>query len=257
MKKLLVKFTMMLIVWTLGCVGVSAQTDSPEASEGLDLYAVAELFKDSENLEKFEQNLNNPENGVNNLDLSENEEIDFIRVVETVADNSHLIVLQTALGEDDFQDIAAIAVEQENGANYNLQLQGDATIYGENYYVVPAENNFSAWNVVRWLFRPNYRAYVSPYGFKNRPRWWNARRPVAFGVYRNRTNAFVGRRNFTASKTVRVKTFAKVNYRPRASGLVTKRTKVTRTTTVKSRNGNQTTQTKTQTRTKVIKRKKP
>lgn len=251
MKNLLINFTLTFIVLMLGAVAVSAQTESPEASEGLDLYAVAELFRDSANLEKFEQSLNSPENGINNLDLNENQEIDFIRVVETVADNSHLIVLQTALGEDDFQDVAAIAVEQENGANYNLQLQGNETIYGENYYVVPAENNFSTWNVVKWLFRPNYRAYVSPFGYKNRPRWFNIRRPVASSVYRSRTNVFVGRRNFTASKTIKVKTFTKINYRPRASGLVTKKTKIMRVTT-NQRNDNQPAKTKI----KVVKKGK-
>jgi hypothetical protein len=251
MKNLIIKFVFTLIILTLGSVCISAQDNDPEAAEGLDLYAVAELFKDSENLEKFEQNLNSPESGINNLDLNDDDEIDFIRVVETVSGDTRLIVLQTALGEDDFQDVAVIAVEQENGTSYNLQLQGDATIYGENYYVVPANNNFSAWNVVKWLFRPNYRAYVSPFGFKNRPRWWNARRPVAFSVYRNRTNGFVGRRNFVTSKSVRVKTISKVNYRPRTSVLVTKRTKVTRTTN--RRTDNQTTKTKT----KIIRKKRP
>jgi len=246
MKNLMNKFAITLVVLTFACVGIFAQKGSttlPLDAEaaGLNLYAVAELFKDSDNLEKFEQAINNSETGINNLDLNEDGEVDFVRVTETVADKTHLIVLQTALGEDDLQDVATVAVEQENGTNYNLQLQGDPEIYGDDYYVVPAENNFSGWKVVRWLFRPNYRPYVSPFGYKNRPRWWGVRRPVAASVYRTRAGLFTGRRNFAASRTVRVKTIAKVNYRPRTSTLV-KKTRVTRTTT-NPRNGNQTTTT--------------
>ncbi len=259
MKNSMNKFAITLVILTFGCVGIFAQkgaTTLPLDAEaaGLNLYAVAELFKESENLEKFEQAINNAETVINNLYLNEDGEVYFVRVIETVADDTHLIVLQTALGEDDFQDVATVAVEQENGTNYNLQLQGDPEIYGDDYYVIPAENNFSGWKVVRWLYRPNYRPYVSPFGYKNRPRWWGVRRPVAASVYRTRAGLFAGRKNFAASRTVRVKTIAKVNYRPRTSTLV-KKTRVTRTTT-NPRNGNQTTTTVKKTNTRDLKPRK-
>ena len=247
MKNLTIKFTFALVVLTMSFICIEAQ-DTAENSEtetvaGLDLYAVAELFKDSETLEKFEQNLNDSDNGINNLDLNEDGEIDFIRVSEQVAGKTHFAVLQVALGEDDFQDVATIAVEEENTGNYNLQLQGDTAIYGANYYVVPAKNNFGGWDIVRWLFSPNYRAYVSPYGYRNHPQWWKIRRPVAHNIYRTRTNIFAGRKNFAASKTIKVKTVSRINYRPRASKLVKTKTKVTRTT--KTANGVQVKKTKT------------
>ena len=253
------KFVFALFVLSLSSLGAFAQSgastngDEPEAAAGLDLYAVAELLKDSENLEKFEQALNDPEKGINNLNLNEDDAVDFIRVTEQIAGDTHLVVLQTAFGEDDFQDVATIAFEKESGEKYNLQIQGEPTIYGENFYVVPANNDFGAWNVVRWLFRPNYRPYVSVYGYRTLPRWWKARRPVAVNVYRSRTNVFAGRRNFVASKIVRVKTVGKINYRPRTSVLVTRKTKVTRTT--KTRNDNQN-NTQIRTKTKVVKGKR-
>ncbi|MGI8786350.1 MAG: hypothetical protein ACR2HG_01130 [Pyrinomonadaceae bacterium] len=258
MKNLMIKFAFALVVLTMSFVYVSAQeaatNSETEAAAGLDLYAVAEIFKDSETLEKFEQNLNNSANGINNLDLNEDGEIDFIRVSEQVAGKTHFAVLQITLGEDDFQDVATIAVEEENAGNYNLQFQGDAAIYGANYYVVPANNNFGGWNIVRWLFSPNYRVYVSPYGYQNYPRWWTIRRPVADNIYRTRTNVFVGRRNFAVSKTVKVKTVSKINYRPRTSSSAKTKTKVTRVskTTTDSTNGNRVKNTKI----KVVIRKK-
>ena len=58
---------------------VTASTS--QAAEGLDLRAVAELFKDSKDLEDFEKRLNDPSLGVNNLDLNEDGDVDFIRVL--------------------------------------------------------------------------------------------------------------------------------------------------------------------------------
>ncbi len=58
---------------------ITVVAPTSEAAEGLDLKAVSELFKDSENLEEFEKALNDPEVGINNLDLDENGEVDFIR----------------------------------------------------------------------------------------------------------------------------------------------------------------------------------
>jgi len=259
MKKLMVKFALTLVILTLGSASAAAQerpvaltADTTTAVAGLDLYAAAELFKDSENLEKFEQAINDAENGINNLDLNEDGTVDFVRVTENVAEETRLIILQVALGENDFQDVATIAVEQEKAGNYNLQLQGDPAIYGDDYYVVPANTDFSGWKVVRWLYRPNYRPYVSPFGYKTLPRWWGVRRPLAASVYRTRVGSFAGRKNFTASRTVRVKTVTKFNYRPRTSTLVRK-TRVTRTTT-NPRNGNQTTTTTVRrTNTRVLK----
>ncbi len=271
MKNLITKVVITFASLTLGLVSIMAQhneTAAPStsaAAAGLDLYAVAELFKSSETLEGFEQSLNHSETGINNLDLDQNGEVDFIRVTEKTADDTHLIILQTSVSESESQDVATIAVERESGEKYNLHIQGDTDLYGANYYVVPASNNFGAWNLVRSIFRPNYRAYVSPYGYKSLPRWWGVRRPVALNVYRTRALAFAGRRNFVASRTVTVRTVNKINYRPRTSTIVTRKTTTTNVTprsaaqtrtdtTTKSRPATQTTTTKTQTR--VVKTKK-
>ena len=70
MKNLIIKFVVTFAISTIGCLGVFAQNNIgvSDSAAGLDLYAVAETFKASENLEKFEQTINNSENGINNLD---------------------------------------------------------------------------------------------------------------------------------------------------------------------------------------------
>lgn len=198
------------------------------AETGLDLNAVAEVFKDSNNLEEFEKNLNDSEKGLNNVDLDENGEIDYLRVEENAEGDTRVIALQAVLGEDESQDVATIAVEKVVN-NYNFQIHGTPVIYGANYYVVPRYRTFSGWRLINWIFRPNWRPYRSAFGWRAYPRWWRVRRPVAYRVYRTRTVRFVGKRNFTRSRTVRVKTVKKVRYNQRTSTLVKKKKVVRRT----------------------------
>lgn len=275
MKRMIGKLAMTLGIFALSVVSVLAQDGAltvmpnSEAAAGLDLYAVAELFKNSETLEQFEQSLNDPQTGINNLDLDQNGQVDFVRVTERIADNTHLIILQTPVNDSEFQDVATIAIDRESGGKYNLHLQGDAALYGANYYVVPANNNFGGWNAVRWIFRPNYRAYVSPYSYTVLPRWWNVRRPLGLNVYRTRTVALVGRRNFVASRVVTVRTVNKINYHPRAATMVNRKINVTRNATTptprtvvqthtvtrtKTNPTTQTTTTRTQTRVTKVKK---
>ena len=117
MKLRLVKSATLVFLLVGYCL-VTAQDDvtvvapTSEAAECLDLKAVSELFKDSKNLEEFEKAINDPEVGINNLDLDENGEGDYIRVVDEMADETHGIILQVPLAEHEFQDVATIEVEK-------------------------------------------------------------------------------------------------------------------------------------------------
>ena len=189
---------------------------------------------------------------MNNLDLNNDGAIDFIRVTEQSKDDTRLIVMQAALGENEFADVGTIIVEREN-VNYNLHIQGDAEIYGANYYVVPAQRDFSAWNVVKWLFSPTYRVYVSPYRYSYYPTYYTVRRPLALNVYRINVGAFAGRKNFVTARTTTVRSVNKINYRPARSNTVVGRRKTTTTTTMTNpRNGSQ----RTKTTTTVVKKRR-
>src|ERR1044072_4823414 len=157
-----------------------------EAAEGLDLVAFGELFKGSENLQAFERAVNNPETGINNLDLDDNGEVDFIRIVEEVADDTHLIVAQVPLDKDDFQDVATIEIEKAGDTQYNFQIRGNETIYGADYYIAPAEVYVYRWPIVNLMYRPAYHPYRSTFSFGFYPRWYHAYRPVTLDVYRTR-----------------------------------------------------------------------
>jgi hypothetical protein len=79
-----------------------------EISDNLDLKAVASIFGDSKNLEDFENRLNDSKYKISNLDLNEDGEVDYLRVIESVEENTHLIVIQAILETDVFQDVAQL-----------------------------------------------------------------------------------------------------------------------------------------------------
>lgn len=208
---------------------VTIVAPTSEAAEGLDLHVVSELFKDAENLEEFEKSLNDPDTGVNNLDLDGDGNVDFIRVVEEVADDNHLIILQAALGKDEFQDVCTIEVEKSGEEQYNMQVHGNEVIYGADYYVAPTVVHIHTWPLIGWMYRPYYRPYRSAFYFGVYPRWWHPYHHVTVGVYRTRTVRFTRRTTFAVTRTSRVRTVNRVTYKPRSSVLVKKKTTVTRT----------------------------
>lgn len=194
------------------------------AAGGLDLQAVGELFKETATLEEFEKALNDPEVGVNNLDLDENGEVDYIRVVEQVSGNTHLIILQVCLTENEYQDVAFIEVEKNDEDTYNMQVHGDEEIYGVDYYVVPAEVHLHVWPIITWIYQPVYRPYRSRFYFGFYPRWWRPYRPVSVQIYRTRTIRLTNRATFTVSRTSRVQWGTKIHYQSHSSKLVKKQT---------------------------------
>jgi len=207
---------------------------SSEAVDELDLQAVSELFKESETLEDFEKALNDPETGINNLDLNEDGQVDFIRVVEETEGETHLIILQAALGEDDFQDVATITVDKSSDDSYNMQVQGNEDLYGENYYIAPANVRVHTWPIVIRFYRPGYRPYRSRYVWGVYPAWWRPYRPVKVTVYRTRVVRYRRGPTFVVTRKPRVVTVRKVHYQPRRS-VVVKRRNVTVTRTRRRR----------------------
>jgi hypothetical protein len=221
------------ILMTCGLSQASGQDNvtivapSSEAAEGLDLKAVSSLFQDSENLEVFEKALNDPEVGINNLDLNEDDQTDFIRVVEEANEDARLIILQVPLAEDEFQDVATIEVEKTGDDGYNMQVCGNEIIYGYDYYVAPVYVHIHTWPIITWMYGPLYRPYRSVFRMGFYPRWWRPYRPVSIQIYRTRTVKFTTRRQFTIRSSSRITTVNRINYKPRSSTLVTKKTKVT------------------------------
>lgn len=165
----------------IGQDDVTVIVPTTEAGENLDLVAVMELFRDSESVEDFEKALNDSTNEVNNLDLNEDGTVDYIRVVEQVDGDVHILILQVPLGKNEYQDVATINIEK-NKDEYILQAQGDPDLYGEDYYVEP-EVEVQTITVVVVMYGVGYSPWISPWHWRVYPVWW---RPHPISVYRSR-----------------------------------------------------------------------
>lgn len=184
---------------------VTAQDVDPADSTGLpgdhfSLEGALELFKKAESPEAFEKLLNTENNYVNNLDLNEDGEIDYIRVIDHVEGNSHAMVLQVPVSETESQDIAVIEIEKTGEEDAVLQIIGDENLYGEPLIVEPTEEeqvkskkgrggpsidlrpdaivvNVWVWPGVRYIYGPRYTLWVSPWRWRYYPAWWRPWRP--------------------------------------------------------------------------------
>src|SRR3989337_4255006 len=120
--------------------------DSDEDSTGLpgdnfSLQGALEMFKKANSPEEFEKLINTQDNNVNNLDLNEDGDIDYIRVIGKMDKDVHAFVLQVAVSETENQDIAVIELEKTEKETAMLQIVGDEDIYGEQTIVEPTDEN--------------------------------------------------------------------------------------------------------------------
>ncbi|EIA07851.1 hypothetical protein [Flavobacterium frigoris] len=161
---------------------VNAMND--EISDNLDLRAVTDIFGDSRNLQDFERRLNDPELQISNLDLNYDNEVDYLRVIETVDYNTHVIIIQSVLDRDVYQDVATIEVEKDRYNRVHIQVVGNEYMYGPNYIYEP--NYYSTPVIYASLWSNNYRPYVSNWYWNFYPSYYYAWNP--FPVYRYRNN---------------------------------------------------------------------
>ncbi len=121
---------------------IAGRQDYPEEylglpGDNLNLYAVMNLFQESETLEAFERSLNEENSRINNLDLNNDGYVDYLTVSDYTSGNVHTIVLRSVLDRNEYQDVAVFTVEQLRNGEVQIQLIGDEALYGRNYIVEP------------------------------------------------------------------------------------------------------------------------
>ncbi|MBP6557119.1 MAG: hypothetical protein KAX93_03000 [Flavobacterium sp.] len=135
---------LVLLLVTLFSVNFSFSQDNsePEAlglpGDNLSLYAVLEVFQKSKTIEDFEKALNDKEGNVNNLDLNNDNDIDYIKVISEKDGDNHSIILQVPVSEKENQDVAVIEVSKDNSGKAIVQIIGDEELYGKDYIVEPS-----------------------------------------------------------------------------------------------------------------------
>jgi hypothetical protein len=202
-------------------LATAAQNKSGVDSTGLpgdnfSLQGALAMFKKASSPEEFEKMINSEDNGVNNLDLNDDGETDYIRVIDKSDKDAHAFVLQVAVSEKENQDIAVIELEKTGDQEAVVQIVGDEDIYGEAVIVEPGdagnsfvEENTEAvtggpyideadlatpgivvnvwfWPSVRYVYGPVYRPWISPWRWHYYPTWWRPWRPLRWHAFRPR-----------------------------------------------------------------------
>ncbi|WP_299777231.1 hypothetical protein [uncultured Formosa sp.] len=165
---------------------------STDISFNLDLEAVASVFGESKNLEDFEERLNDPEAKISNLDLNEDGNVDYLRVVEISENNTHVVTLQAVLAENQFQDIATIDVEK-SGEDTQVIITGDTYIYGPNYFITPYFG--IAPPIFGWFWGPMYNPWMSPWYWGFYPPYFRPWRPFPPHIYHNNVHVHINTHN--------------------------------------------------------------
>ncbi len=181
--------------------------------DNLNLYAVMQLFQDSKTLEDFERELNDPKSNINNLDLNEDNMVDYLNVVDNVSNNVHNIVIQDQISPNEIQDVAVFTVQRFSDGQVQIQLTGDEALYGKNYIIEPIFDSqagtpnpgytgnatvvnggnitvitttpvqIAAWPVIRFIYSPRYVIWRSSYHWGYYPRWWHPWKPFYWDYY--------------------------------------------------------------------------
>lgn len=157
--------------------------NSSDISDNLDLRAVATIFGDSKNLEDFEQRLNDPKSQISNLDLNNDNYVDYLRVIETIEGNAHIVVLQAVLGQDKYQDVATIEIERDRNNRVQVQVVGDVYMYGSNYIYEPVYVHVPVIYNTFWV--NHYRPYCSVWTWNYYPSYYYYWNPFPIFRYRN------------------------------------------------------------------------
>lgn len=237
MKNSLTAFVLFLIGITTSFSQTESEKDSILIySDHFSLEGALAMFKEANNLEEFEKLINMENNSVNNLDLNNDGNIDYISVNSIKENDTHVIVLQTWINATEKQDIATIGIEKTGDAEAQLQIIGDEDLFGENVIAEPFEVtetlekgkgpaypevsiarvfvNVWLWPSVRFMYAPNYVIYTSPFRWRMYPNWWKPWRPVKVAIFHSRV--IVHRSHFHRTLTFRVVKAKKV-YAPRRS----------------------------------------
>ncbi|HTJ49367.1 MAG TPA: hypothetical protein VL443_07925 [Cyclobacteriaceae bacterium] len=177
----------------------SSQSESTAQVPGdnFSLEGALELFKKSSSPEEFEHMLNSPDSKVNNLDLNNDNNIDYIKVIDHTEGNVHAFVLQAVISPTESQDVAVIELQKLDDGKATLQITGDADIYGIETIIEPSDEvrvnagtstarvvtNVWTWPVVQYVYTPYYNPWMSPWAWSYYPGWWRPWSPVAFSIY--------------------------------------------------------------------------
>jgi len=160
---------------------ITVEAQNTDISNNLDLKAVATAFGESKNLEEFEKKLNEYDSQISNLDLNNDGQVDYLRVIENNEKGVHIVKIQAVLDKDVYQDVASIIVEKDQNDNPTVQVVGDPYLYGDNYVIEPSYMYTPS--IFSFFWGANYFSWNSPYYWGYYPSYYHHYRPCGINEY--------------------------------------------------------------------------
>ncbi len=183
------------------------------ASSGLDLQAVGGLVQQAKDGAHFEKLLNDQSRGINNLDLDENGEVDYIHVTEYGQADNRGFSLTVNLDEGETQEIATIDIEKTPDGKANIQTHGNSNIYGQDHYYHRSGIDFTDMLLLGWMFSGNRPNYHSGWGYRNYPPDYRRYSPRPYNDYQRDIRTKTANSGYKKSPT---STLAKATTSPNA-----------------------------------------
>lgn len=168
--------------------------------DGFSLEGAISVFSTVKTPEDFENALNAPDNGINNLDLNQDGDTDYLVVEDLVDGDGHALVIRALINGEESQNVAVIAIEKSGEKTAVLQIFGDEDLYGSEKIAEPTDEKYFGgkgrpsvvendamvivnvwfWPCVVTLWTPAYRPWISPYRWGFYPVWWKPYRVHPF-----------------------------------------------------------------------------
>jgi len=160
---------------------VSVTPEVANLGDNLNLQALGELVKNSTSAQDIEDKLNNT-GSINNLDLNNDGQVDYIKVTEYGDGNSKGFSFTIDLPNNETQEIATIEVQRGDGGA-QMNIQGNQQLYGNQGYY---QSHYSLGDlmIMHYLFSP-HRPYYSPYRYGYYPSYYHSYRSRPYSSYRN------------------------------------------------------------------------
>ena len=181
-------------------------TQLVSADKGLDLKAVGKLLEGVKDGEDFERKLNAPGSGVNNLDLNEDGQVDYINVTEFGEGSIKGFALSTKPDGKEVQELATIKIEKQGEDQAKVEVKGNESIYGDRHYYHSSWGGGGFFNgiLMGYLFSSFHRPWSSPWGYGNYPSYHRPYSTLPYGSYRRKTDQYTRGSPYTSGSSTSI-----------------------------------------------------
>lgn len=156
----------------------------PNLGENLDLQSLGELVKNSTSATDVEQKLNS-EGSINNLDLNNDGNVDYISVHESGDGNNRVLTFTIEQPNGVAQEVASISMDKNND-NVNMNIVGHESLYGNQGYY---NSNYLLRDLLIYNYLFSYHPlYRSPYHYGYYPNTYRSYHRSPVSSYRNRVS---------------------------------------------------------------------